>query len=59
MDEDENLSEQKISFKGGGDVRYVNGAKTFYLSSTAGAKSLSPISPCDSLIMPNMWHLSW
>ena len=30
-----------------------------HLYSNSGDTDLSPLSPYDSLIMPNMWHFSW
>ena len=33
--------------------------KVLQILSTAGATILSPLSPYDSLLMPNMWYFSW
>ena len=46
--------EQKTILKGDGDVSHGNGTKDFYISSTAGATTLSQFSPDSSLLMPNI-----
>ena len=33
--------------------------KLLHISSTAGTKILSPISPYASMLMPTMWNFSW
>ena len=51
MDEEENISEQQTSFKGGGEGRYDNGARKLHLYFTAGSTTLSPLSPYAYLLM--------
>ena len=59
MEEEEKISEQKISFKGDGDGRDDNGAKLLHIYSTAGTTILSLFYTYASLLMPIMWHFSW